>query len=143
MYDFAVVGVGPAGARVARRAAEAGYDVIGFEQGEIGTPLACSGHVSRDIWEYTPDGARAELLQNEVYGADFHVGGPDSDAHSFYKDEPVSNVIDREELDRTLAEAATDAGAEIHDGHTVTGVDERLDSVEISVSPDDGNPFTV
>lgn len=143
MYDFAVVGVGPAGARVARRAAEAGYDVIAFEQGSVGTPLACSGHVSRDIWEYTPDGAKERLLQNEVYGANFHVDGPGSRAYPFYKDDPVSNVIDREELDRTLAEAARNAGATIKQGHTVTGVDERLDSVELSVSPDDGDAFSV
>jgi len=143
MYDFAVVGVGPAGARVARRAAEAGYDVIAFEQGSIGVPLACSGHVSRDIWEYAPAGAREELLQNEVYGADFHVGGPGSRAYPFYKDGPVSNVIHREELDRILADAARDAGATVKEGHTVTGVDEGLDSVELTVSPDDDDPFSI
>ncbi|MEF8828112.1 MAG: geranylgeranyl reductase family protein [Halolamina sp.] len=143
MYDFAVVGVGPAGARVARRAAEAGYDVVAFEQGSVGTPLACSGHVSLDIWEFVPDGARERLLQNAVYGARFHTGGPGSRAYPFYKDEPVSNVIDREELDRILANAARDAGAAVHEHHTVTGIDEGTDSVELSVSPDEGESFTV
>ena len=143
MYDFAVVGVGPAGARVARRAAEAGYDVVAFEQGSIGTPLACSGHVSRDIWEFTPEGAREELLQNEVSGARFHTGGPGSRAYPFYKEEPISNVIHREQLDRLLADAAQNAGAEVNEHHTVTGVDEGLDSVELTVSPDDGDSFSV
>ena len=54
MYDFVVVGVGPAGARFARRAAEEGYDVLALEKGTVGTPLACSGHVSTEIWEYVP-----------------------------------------------------------------------------------------
>jgi digeranylgeranylglycerophospholipid reductase len=143
MYDFAVVGVGPAGARVARRAAEAGYDVVAFEQGTIGTPLACSGHVSLDLWEYTPEGAREQLLQNEVYGARFHTGGAESPAHRFYKEEPVSNVIDREHLDRILADAAQDAGAEVNEHHTVTGVEEGTDSVELTVSPADDDSFTV
>lgn len=76
MYDFVVVGVGPPGARFARRAAEEGYDVLAFEKGSIGEPLACSGHVSTDVWSYTGDGAREDLFQNEIYGARFHVDGP-------------------------------------------------------------------
>ncbi|WP_058365782.1 geranylgeranyl reductase family protein [Haloparvum sedimenti] len=137
MYDFAVVGVGPAGARFARRAAEAGYDVVAFEKGEVGTPLACSGHVSDDIWGYVPDEAREELLQNEVYGARFRVGGPDSTPYPFYKEERVSNVIDRVELDRTLADCAREAGADVREGHTVTGVDERDDRVVLEVKKAD------
>jgi digeranylgeranylglycerophospholipid reductase len=138
MYDFAVVGVGPAGARFARRAAEAGYDVVAFEQGTVGTPLACSGHVSTDIWGYVPDEAKADLLQNRVYGARFHVGGPETAAHPFYKSEEISNVIDRVELDRTLAACAEDAGADIREHHTVVDIDERHDSVTLTVSNGDG-----
>ncbi|MFB6304477.1 MAG: geranylgeranyl reductase family protein [Haloferacaceae archaeon] len=143
MYDLAVVGVGPAGARVARRFAADGHDVLALERGEVGCPLACSGHVSRDLWDYTPEGARERLLQNEVYGARFHVGGPDSPAHRFYKREPVSNVIDRVGLDRTLADAARDAGAEVREGHTVTGVEELDDRVRLTVTPDDRSERTV
>ncbi|WP_336024315.1 geranylgeranyl reductase family protein [Halobellus salinisoli] len=134
MHDFAVVGVGPAGARFARRAAEAGHDVVAFEQGTVGTPLACSGHVSTDIWDYVPEEAKADLLQNRVYGARFHVGGPDSAAYPFYKREEISNVIDRVELDRTLAECARAAGADVREEHTVVDVEERHDGVELTVS---------
>ena len=77
MYDFVVVGAGPAGSRFARSASERGRDVLVLESGEIGRPLACSGHVSRDVWEFVPDDARDRLLQNEVYGARFHLGGAD------------------------------------------------------------------
>ncbi|ERH13305.1 MAG: geranylgeranyl reductase family [halophilic archaeon J07HB67] len=138
MYDFLVVGVGPAGARFARRAAEAGYDVLALEKGEVGDPLACSGHVSTDLWEYVPDTARDRLFQNRIYGADFHVGGPDTDPHRFYKREEVSNVIDRVELDRTLADAAREAGADVREGHTVTAVTEHTDHVTAAVSTADG-----
>ena len=134
MYDFAVVGVGPAGARFARRAAEAGYDVLALEKGEVGTPLACSGHVSTDIWEYVPDEARERLFQNRIFGADFHVGGPNSKAYPFYKQTEVSNVIDRVQLDKTLADAASEAGADVRDGHTVTGIEELDDRVQLTVS---------
>ena len=186
MRDFVVVGCGPAGSRFARRAAETGHDVLAFEQGAVGEPLACSGHVSTDIWEFTPDGARERLRQNVVYGARFHLEDPsppddrmpaaDSDGDSaesgtgapasdggtatvgagenpmaggrararagpgypFYKDEQVSNVIDRVGLDRELADAAREAGADLREEHTVLGVAERADHVEVEVRGSDG-----
>lgn len=138
MYDFVVVGAGPAGSRFARSAAEAGHDVVVLEAGEVGRPLACSGHVSLDIWDFTPEGARKELLQNEIYGARFHLGGADSEAYPFYKDEVVSNAIDRVGLDKTLARAASDAGAELRDHHTVTAVTEKADHVEVRARGPDG-----
>jgi geranylgeranyl reductase family protein len=139
MHDFAVVGAGPAGSRFARRATERGFDVVVFEQGEVGEPLACSGHVSLDLWEYAPDGVRDDLHQNDICGARFHAGGPGSDAYPFHKDEVVSNAIDRVGLDRALADAAADAGADVHDNHTVTGVEEHGDRVRLTVRGPDGS----
>lgn len=139
MYDFVVVGAGPAGSRFARRAAEEGYDVLALEGGSVGRPLACSGHVSTDIWEFTSEGARDDLLQNEITGARFHLGGPDSEAYPFYRDEPISNVIDRVGLDEHLACAAREAGADLREEHTVTGVTEEDDHVVVSVSTPDGS----
>jgi electron-transferring-flavoprotein dehydrogenase len=136
VYDLVVVGVGPAGARVARRFAEAGHDVLALERGRIGEPLACSGHVSPDVWEYVPDDARERLLQNEVYGARFHAGGPDARAHRFYKREPASNVLDRVGLDRALADAARRAGADVREGWTVTDVSERADRAVLAATAD-------
>ena len=138
MYDFVVVGAGPAGSRFARRAADAGFDVLALEQGTVGEPLACSGHVSTDIWSFTPEGAREKLLQNEILGARFHVEGPGSTAYPFYKREAVSNVIDRVGLDRLLADAAREAGADLREEHTVTGVDEREDGVTVTARTPDG-----
>ncbi|WP_299236477.1 geranylgeranyl reductase family protein [Natronomonas sp.] len=139
MYDFVVVGAGPSGSRFARSAAEAGHDVLVLESGEIGRPLACSGHVSLDVWAFVPDAARPRLRQNEIYGARFHPGGADSHAYPFYKDAPVSNVIDRVGLDRTLAECAREAGATVATGHTVTNVTERADRVEVDAETPEGS----
>jgi len=138
MYDAVVVGAGPAGSRFARAAAERGWDVLVFESGEIGRPLACSGHVSLDVWEFVPDDAVERLRQNEIRGARFHLGGADSPAHRFYRDAPVSNAVDRVELDRTLAACAREAGAEIRTNHTVTGVTEHPDRVEVRANGPDG-----
>ncbi len=140
MYDLAVVGVGPAGARTARRFAAAGNDVLALERGGVGRPLACSGHVSTDLWAFLDDGARDALLQNEIRGARFHADGPasGSDGERFYRDEPVSNVIDRVALDRRLADLAREAGADVREQRTVTGVREHDDRVELTVSTPTG-----
>jgi geranylgeranyl reductase family protein len=132
MHDFVVVGCGPAGARFARSAAERGRDVLVLEQGEIGKPLACSGHVSLDVWDYVPDAAREDLFQNAIRGARFHLGGADSRSYPFYRETPISNAVDRVGLDRALAGAASDAGADVRDGHTVTAVAEGRDSVTVT-----------
>ena len=132
MYDFVVVGAGPAGSRFARRATEAGYDVLVLERGSVGKPLACSGHVSADLWDFTPPGAREELLQNEIRGANFHVDGPGSENHPFYTRETISYVIDRVGLDRLLADAARDAGADLREHHSVTSVEERKSDVAVT-----------
>jgi len=138
MHDFVVVGAGPAGSRFARRVAEEGADVVVFEQGEIGKPLACSGHVSTDIWEFLPADARERLRQNEVCGARFHTGGADSEAHEFYRERPISQVIDRVGLDKELADLAAQAGADVREEHTVVGLQERRDFVEVTVRGPDG-----
>ncbi|MDZ7729745.1 MAG: geranylgeranyl reductase family protein [Natrialbaceae archaeon] len=138
MYDVIVVGVGPPGARFARQAARAGQSVLALEKGEIGTPLACSGHVSPDIWAFTGSDAKTTLLQNEIRGARFHVDGPGSKAYPFYKQETASNVIDRVGLDRHLASLGREAGATIREHHTVTGVEERPDGVTVEAKGPDG-----
>ena len=138
MWDFAVVGAGPAGSRFARRVAERGADVVVFERGTVGTPLACSGHVSDDLWKFTPEGSREALRQHEIRGARFHVGGPASPGYPFYKRTRVSNVIDRVALDRRLADAAASAGADVRTDHTVTEVNEFADHVAVTVSTPTG-----
>ena len=138
MYDFVVVGAGPAGSRFATSASRGGRDVLVLESGEVGRPLACSGHVSLDVWEFVPDDARPELIQNDIYGARFHLGGAESEANTFYKDQPVSNAIDRVSLDETLARCAADAGAEVRDGHTVTRVEEDSGGVRVTARGPDG-----
>ena len=138
MWDFVVVGAGPAGSRFARTAAERGRSVLVLEKGEVGRPLACSGHVSLDIWEFVPDEYHDELFQNAIHGARFHLGGPDSKAYPFYTDDPISNAIDRVRLDEVLAEVAADAGADVRAHHTVTAVEERDDRAVVEAKGPDG-----
>ncbi|MFW6436269.1 MAG: geranylgeranyl reductase family protein [Halococcoides sp.] len=138
MHDVIVVGAGPAGSRYAQRAAESGLDVLVLERGPVGEPLACSGHVSRDLWERTPEGTREAILQNQISGARFHVGGPESPAHTFYREETISEVIDRVALDRHLASAAEDAGADLRVDHTVTAAEQDESGIRVTARTPDG-----
>jgi geranylgeranyl reductase family protein len=140
MWDFVVVGAGPAGSRFARSAAERGRSVLVLEKGEVGKPLACSGHVSLDLWEFVPERYHDELFQNAIHGARFHLDGPESDGreYPFYRDEPISNAVDRVCLDQVLAEVAGEAGADVRPGHTVTSVEERHDRVVVEATGPDG-----
>jgi len=143
MYDFIVVGAGPPGSRFAYQAATAGYDVALLEKGEVGKPLACSEHVSTDTWEYLPDGAADDLLQNRISGARFHVGGPESKVYPFYKSEVISYVIDRVGLDKLLAHRAADVGTDLRDHHTVVDFNEQPDRVVVTIATPDGSQTTL
>ncbi len=137
MREFVVVGAGPAGSHFARRAADAGHDVLVLERGTIGRPLACSGHVSRDLWEFV-EGAREDLLQHEIGEARFHLDEQPEDGYPFRVSGSISDVIDRVKLDQTLAERAQAAGADVRDQQHVISVDEGPDSVTVTARGPDG-----
>lgn len=128
-YDIIVVGAGPSGSRVARNFSEKGEDVLVIERSEeIGKPLACSGHVSEDIWDFVPEGKKNELLQNKINEAVFHNN---SKEYSFYRDETISYVIDRVKLDKILAKEARKAGAKIKTGEEVKDIIINDEIVEV------------
>lgn len=130
MKDLIIVGAGPVGSHLAQKMSEKGLEVLVIERSdEIGRPLACSGHVSPDIWDFVPEGSRERLYQNEIEGANFHTASDRE--YSFYKDETVSYVIDRVELDKLKAEEAEKAGAEYRLGETVEEIDDGKNSVTV------------
>ncbi|MFB6190664.1 MAG: geranylgeranyl reductase family protein [Candidatus Nanohaloarchaea archaeon] len=129
MRDLIIVGAGPVGSHLAKKFSEQGKEVLVIERSpEVGKPLACSGHVSPDIWRFVPEGSQERIYQNEIRGATFHNQGKE---YEFFRDEPVSYVIDRVELDRLKAEEAEEAGAEIHLDEEVKGVEELEDRVVV------------
>ncbi len=138
MKDLIIVGAGPVGSHLAKKFSEKGNDVLVIEQSdEIGKPLACSGHVSPDIWKFVPEDKRDRLEQNQISGARFH---DDGDEYRFYKEnETVSYVIDRVELDRVKAEEAQEAGADYRLGEKVMDVNEHDRYVEVQTQGDSYN----
>lgn len=114
MYDVLVIGAGPAGSIAAKTAAEKGLTVLLIEKRqEIGDPVRCAEGVSKEYLKkhveidkkwicadlkgariYAPDGTKIEM-------ADEIAGGE------------VGYVLERKIFDRTLAEKASKAGAEV------------------------------
>jgi digeranylgeranylglycerophospholipid reductase len=109
-YDVLVVGAGPAGSRVARDIARAGYHVALIEQHrQVGLPCHCSGLVSPRTLLVADVGD--DIVINTITGATVHVPGDGGVA--FHNDRANGYVINRPELDRRLAQQAIDTGAEL------------------------------
>ena len=109
VFDIVVVGAGPAGCAAARACAEAGLSVICIEeQGCIGYPVQCAGLLSLAAFEECAVSRRSIL--NTVTGARVIS----STGHALVIDAktPKAHVVDRGMLDREMAGAAADAGAD-------------------------------
>lgn len=133
MRDLIVVGAGPAGSQTAKGFANQDLDVLIIERSsEVGKPLACSGHVSPDIKKFLSEEEFQEILQNKIKGAKFHAGNK----YHFYREEPVSYVIERVEFDKKKSLQAKSAGAELKKGETVEKVEEKEDHVIVETDKD-------
>ncbi|MFZ1127205.1 NAD(P)/FAD-dependent oxidoreductase [Methanoregula sp.] len=118
-YDVVVAGAGPAGSAAARACAEHGLSVICLEeQAGIGYPVQCAGLLS--LAAFDECAVSRHSLQNAVTGARVVSGA----GHALVIDAktPKAFVVDRGMLDREMAEAAANAGAEFRLKTAVCGV---------------------
>jgi len=118
-YDVIVVGAGPAGSAAAEACAQLGLSTLCIEEhGTIGHPVQCAGLLSRAAFSECRTSSRPVL--NKVTGARI-VSGMGSE---FLIDAGCTKavVVDRCTLDREMAEAAANAGAEIRLKTSVCGV---------------------
>lgn len=124
-YDIVIVGSGPAGTTTARIAAQNNLKVLLVDKKqELGSPIQCSGAVSRHALEavgVTPD---EEFIHEAIYGFDIYnqVGEhktidyrelkPDEYGETDHK-KPLGYVVDRRRFDRYLMTQAERAGVEV------------------------------
>ncbi|MEM3538372.1 MAG: NAD(P)/FAD-dependent oxidoreductase [Nitrososphaerales archaeon] len=118
-YDAIVIGAGPAGSSVAKRAAELGIKVLIVERKrEIGYPIQC-GELIPAVEEFPnilPRAKRGEKLFNipewviSNRCSRVAIIGPKKKVHEF---KFSSNIIDRSRFDKWLVMNATKAGAEL------------------------------
>src|SRR5919197_898363 len=111
--DVAVVGGGPAGLLAATQCAEAGLDVLLFEEHSvIGEPTHCTGVISLETAELVkvPD----EIILSRLGRALLHApSGRSCEIVWEGDDREQILVIDRGAFDRDLAARAADAGVVI------------------------------
>jgi geranylgeranyl reductase family len=132
MHDVVVIGGGPAGSISAGLLAK-DHDVTVIEEHRSsGVPVQCTGLVTQDAVEMS--GMRLDIL-NKIYGANvfFPNGGK---VHVRSKDVKAV-LIDRENLDRRLAQRAEDAGANFLYGHSYKDHKVHCDKVVINVNGDE------
>jgi geranylgeranyl reductase family protein len=118
-YDVIVAGAGPAGTAAARECARLGLATLCLEEhGTIGHPVQCTGLLSESALEECRVSDRSVL--NRVTGARV-ISGAGSEL-VIDANRTKAYVVDRGGLDREMAGAAADAGAEIRLKTAVTGV---------------------
>lgn len=121
-YDILIVGSGPAGATVARYAAEGGLSVLLIDKKqELGAPIQCSGAVSRHALESVELALDPEYILEPIYGFAIYneVGEATKiDYRKLKPDEygpdgkPLGYVVDRRRFDRYCMTQAERAGVD-------------------------------
>ena len=131
-YDAAVVGGGPAGTITAGILAEH-HDVIVLEEhASSGLPMQCAGLVTQDVLDMC--GVRPEIL-NRIRGAD--VLFPSGGRIEVRTKDTKALLIDRTDLDKKLAEKASNKGADIRYGMRYASHKMTEESVRITANGDE------
>ena len=113
VFDVAVVGAGPTGCMAAYTAARLGLKTILIEEDKsVGRPLHCTGKLTARAFEEF--NLPREIILNSVRGAYFY--SPNNTLLTVSRRDAESHIINRESLDRWLAEKAVDARAELLTG---------------------------
>ena len=129
VWDVAVIGAGPAGATAGRAAAAAGSRVVLLERFELPRYKTCGGGlIDRSVRAVPPEvrlpvRARAADLTFTFHGRLERTRRAPG---------PLINLVQREEFDAALVDAAVAAGAVVRDGTAVTGLAEEQGVVRIS-----------
>ncbi len=111
MNSVLVVGAGPSGLTVAAECRKNGWKTTVIEEhAEIGKPIHCTGIISVDGVKETGLDVESITL-NKVVGA--RIFSPQNEEMTVKRNEPVAYIVERDKLDKLLAQKAIQAGVEI------------------------------
>ena len=140
----AIVGSGVAGTAAAILLAEGGVEVDVFEAkpdlSALGSGITLQGNALRvfdrlGVWEQVKEaGYSFDLLGLRAPGPDAPVIAQIPDAPTGGPEYPAIAGMYRPDLARILADRATELGARIHYGTTVTGFTQDADGVDVTLS---------
>jgi geranylgeranyl reductase family protein len=133
VWDVAVVGAGPAGAAAARAAAAAGARTLLLERAQIPRYKRCGGGLIGLSQQAISDaGVDASALALDDVG---RVTFTSNGRRRFQRETgPFLPMVMRSELDAALVTQATDAGAELRTGVTVSAYDDADGVVTLGTS---------
>jgi geranylgeranyl reductase family protein len=131
VWDVVVVGAGPAGSSAARSAAAAGAAVLLIDRAEFPRHKTCAGGLIGASLANVPESV-LRTLEDRPARAVFTLRGARPVA--VVRPEPFLGMVDREQFDAALVEAAVDAGAVFREGTTVRGVRESGAEVELDTT---------
>jgi digeranylgeranylglycerophospholipid reductase len=131
MYDIAIVGGGPGGMQAAHHLAQAGFDVVVFEEHTAaGDPVHCTGILAAEAFDEF-DVPRSAFL-NSLTTVQFY--GPSGAAIEYSTPEVEAIVIDRRTFDQALGQRAERAGASVQVGQRITDVQISDDCATLTTS---------
>jgi geranylgeranyl reductase family protein len=120
IWDVVVVGAGPAGSAAARAAGRAGRSVLLLERAELPRYKTCGGGIIGLSRRELPEGMEPPY-RDIVTAITFTHDGQRERTRRARR--PLFGLVNRDEFDAALAKAAVEAGAELREGVTVTGID--------------------
>lgn len=116
MHDLAVIGAGPVGSYLASLCARS-MDVIVLEEDKEAGKKACSGLVSPRLIDMLPPSVKKPgLVQHTVKGAAIHFMGK---VFEFRKSCTAAYILERDVLDKRMADHAEASGADVRFGERV------------------------
>ncbi|MBP0454392.1 MULTISPECIES: geranylgeranyl reductase family protein [unclassified Kitasatospora] len=122
VWDVVVVGAGPAGASAAHAAASQGRRVLLLDKAEHPRYKTCGGGIIGPSRDSLPPDFRLPL-QDRVHAVTFAYGGRFTRTRRSKR--MLFGLVNRDEFDLRLVQAAKQAGAVLVTGVTVTGVEQR------------------
>jgi len=133
LYDLTVVGGGPAGATCARRAAEAGLDVVLLEKAQHPREKPCGGALGPQTIQ------NLELDISSVIEQTFNaavVHTPSGHVVTLSSKELIGHIVTRSKFDGYLLQEAEEAGVEVVQGVEVVGLEQLRSGIRTLVVGD-------
>ncbi len=131
MNDVLVVGGGPAGAETAYHCAKAGLQVLLLEGKKMPRDKLCGGGITRKVLQEIDHPIDMSVFERVTRSVRVHL---EESVCTFTSDRPLVYMTSRDAFDSELVQRAVEAGAEVKDEATVTGIHVHADEVEVRAS---------